>query len=233
MKQVTMPNAVGLNAEIGGAGNPFSTSDLLTAESLSNARIIPPNNNIPDLENSESFPSAEARNKIRESVNVSRADTIDEVIEKEINQNRLKYNGIPGDPKNVLKELIDRGQYKEDFALYGHTWTLRALDQSDVLLALDEIKDSVMTFTGRFTYMAVAYTVYALDAIDVVSVYEWFPSIKKSDYGNNDVDYIIAVRRALKKYFEALPPKVIDDLYEKYTEVDKKRNEALDQLKNS
>ena len=47
------------------------------------------------------------------------------------------------------------------------------------------------------------------------------------------MEYHIAVRKAFKKYLEAMPPAVIEILYEKYVEVDDKRNKALEDLKNS
>ena len=58
----------------------------------------------------------------------------------------LAFNEIFAQKKfseSVLKELILRGEYKETISFMNVDWTMRALDQGDVMLAFDEIKDDM------------------------------------------------------------------------------------------
>ena len=191
---------------------------------------------IPDLENMEGTPDAYRRQEISKMVDdkiVAKVSTIQDQIQKDIQDaQKKKFEGVASSPKDVLKQLIAVGEYVEDFKLFGHTWTLRALDQGDQLMSLDEIKDSLESASGRVIAMMFNSVVFSVQAIDSVSIYEWFTEIKITDYKDN-MEYHIAVRKAFKKYLEAMPPSVIEILYEKYLEVDEKRNKALDELKIS
>jgi len=217
------------------ASNPKpvqSQPQLSTAQNIVNSQ--PP---IPDLhtDSDSEIPNATQRRVLEtqsQSAEPSKEDLIKEKIQQDLKQN-LAMKGAPQHPLDVLKSLIVRGEYKEDITLFQQVWTLRALDQSDMLLALDEVSDMLESSVGRLTAVAFAQIVYALEAINGITIYEMFKdTIKPVDYPNQ-MSYIIAVKKALRRYLEHFPPVVIDSLYTAYMEVDKKRNEALNQLKNS
>lgn len=221
-----------------------SKDDFLTGEELQGTGPaqppIPPQNtqqqNIPDLENMEGNPTVQRRMEINQMVDQSIANkvtTIEDQIQKDIEraQNK-KFEGSPKHPKDVLKQLISKGEYVKDFQLFGHTWTLRALDQGDSLMSLDEVKDTIATASGRVMAMMFGTIVFSVQAIDGMPIYEWFDELKVTDFKDR-MEYHIAVRRAFKKYLEAMPPSIVEMLYEKYLELDEERNNGLDELKNS
>ena len=230
----------------------FSSDDFLTGEEMINAQVsetvinnkvpTPPNMeqninmDIPDLESMEGTPTAKRRQEINEMVDANittKVSTIEDQIQKDIqNAQQKKFQGVATHPKDILKQLIAQGEYVEDVQLFGHSWTLRALDQGDQLMSLDEVKDTLETASSRVIAMMFGAVVFSVQAIDGISIYEWFDEIKITNF-NDNMEYHIAVRKAFKKYLEAMPPSVIEILYEKYLEVDEKRNKALDELKNS
>lgn len=226
----------GLNASITGIDQ--QAPEFLTGEDFQKAASIAPRipaSDIPDLHTEDATPGAARRMDINKTIDtlVSKTATVDETVQRDLDAVRGKYAASPMDPKNILKNMIKKGEYKQDFKLFDHVWTLRALDQQDTLLALDEVRDSLETVMGRTVALTFAYIVYSLEALDGVPIYEWFPEIKLSDFNNNKMEYILAVKRALKRYMEALPPTIINSLYEKYLEVDDSRNKGLEELKNS
>jgi len=193
--------------------------------------------NIPDLHQDPNveMPNAQQRSRISQTVTntgPSKESIIEEKITEDLQKVKPAVQGLQK-PLDVLKSLIAKGEYKEDVLLYQQKWTLRALDQSDMLLVLDEVDDMINSTVGRLSAIAFAQIVYALEGINGVTIYEMFQdTIKASDY-STQMAYIIAVKKALRRYLEHFPPSVIDSLYAAYVEVDKRRNEALDKLKNS
>lgn len=233
-------------------GMSLNKDDFLTGEEMQQAQMpnpapvnqtppIPtmePNMDIgiPDLENLEGTPNISRRQEINQMVDdkvTAKITTIEDQIQKDIqNAQKKKFEGKVTHPKDILKQIIAAGEYVEDFDLFGHSWTLRALDQGDQLMSLDEVKDTLESASGRVIAMMFNSIVFSVQAIDGISIYEWFDEIKITDYKDN-MEYHIAIRKAFKKYLEAMPPTVTEILYEKYLEVDEKRNKALDELKNS
>lgn len=232
MKQKTpMPIPTDLNSQ------QLRSDDLLTGEEMQSQPVIQqPSNDIPDLHQTEKIPNSNRREVINQQVDttMNKMETIDERIQKDIqNAQKTKLENMPKDPKEILKSIIAQGEYKEDFRMFGQTWTLRALDEGDTLLALDEVRDTLTTQSGRLLAVMFGTIMYSIEAINGVSIYEWFEDIKLTDYRNDRMEYAVAVRRALRKYLEAMPPTIIDSLYDKYLEIDSRRNEGLEQLKNS
>jgi hypothetical protein len=234
-QQATNPNEnIQLNSDDLLTGEDFEQADSVLPPSINTA---PPLTNIPDMHKVEGMPSAQRRNTIAQQVDQRVADkilTIEDKIQRDIQDaQQQKYVNMPTSPKEILKNLIAKGEYTEDVKLFGHVWTLRALDQGDTLLALEEIRDSFVTQSGRVMSMMFGSVIYSLEAIDGISIYEWFEDIKLTAFKNNRMEYHIAVRKALRQYLEAMPPTVVDSLYEKYLEVDERRNKAVSELKNS
>jgi len=235
-----MPNGLkGLNA----GPDDFATGDFLTQEdmverNLGEGNDIPMDTSeFPDLHKANSIPGSKRQSvidaEVLKRIQESKASKIDAEIAKDIESVKLKKQGLPKNPITSLKELIQKGELSETFKMYGITWKMRALDQSDLLLSLDAIKDSLDSSSGRFTALTFAQIVYSIEELDGQSIYTLFDSIKLEDFNNDEQEYIYAVKRALKKYLTGLPPKIIDELYIRYLELDEKRNKALDELKNS
>lgn len=234
------------------SNTPFSNNDLLTGPELSGAgiadaipaamsqEIVPQvrtsESDIPDIHKMEGMPNAARRMEIQQHVNnqLDKVENIETQIKKDVESaQKKKFEGSPKTPKEVLKSLIAKGEYTENFQLFGQTWTLRALDQGDTILSLDEVRDSIETASGRVLALMFGTVTYSIEAINGQPVYEWFEEIKLSAFNNDRMEYHVAIRKALRKYLEAMPPGVIDTLYEKYLELDSKRAKALEELKNS
>jgi len=189
-----------------------------------------------DLHTLEKTPNAARRSEIDQSVTqtVNKIDTVEDKVRKDVLEaQKKKFEGIPKTPKDVLKSLIAQGEYTKDFKMFGQIWKLRALDQSDTMLALDEVKDDYETGSGRMLALMFGTIIYSIEAINGISVYEWFEELKLQDYNNNRMEYHVAVRKALRSYLEAMPPGIVDVIYEKYMELDEERAGAIEKLKNS
>jgi hypothetical protein len=236
MKQTVEPQILGLNSVEG-----MRPSGFLTEQDLQKEYGIHPNmnqgiSNIPDmhLEPDLMIPK-ERRSEIKQEIDIASAklDNIEERIREDVEKVANKTSIVGNTPKDVLKSLITQGQYTKDFKLFGHTWTLRALDQMDQMLAAEDLKDSSETLAGRYYNLAFNHIVYAIDALDGIGISQWFPERTLEMYGGKKEEYIIALRRDLRQYLQVMPPFVIDSLYEKYQEVNEERNKALEELKNS
>ena len=195
--------------------------------------------NIPDLHKVDINSTPQARQELRKKTEMSTAslkqEIIDEKITQDINAARaesLDQTSFPDSPRDILKQLIAQGEYQETVNLFGHKWTLRALDQRDLLLAAEMVKDDLSSSTARMTSLIFLQVVFSLEAIDGVSIYDCFKDIKTVDYKTRE-EYSLAVKSALKKYLEHVPPQVINAFYEEYKRIEDTRNKALENLKNS
>jgi len=208
----------------------MSDEDIQRAQELSE---------FPDLlEEEEQHPTATEKRSLEktgESVAHNELSTeriTEERVQQETAKIRNKHYGSPDRPVDILKEIIMKGEYKETFSLYGYKWTMRALDESDLLNAADQVRDDTDTTVGRLTAFAFSQVVYAIEAIDDIPIYEFFPEIQAKDY-RSKIDYIIAVKAALKAYMLAFPHILIDSLFTKFKEITAKRDSSLEELKNS
>jgi hypothetical protein len=186
----------------------------------------------------EAMPNSQRRAEIARSIDaLGVTDAINEKITEEridadiaaVKKVNLKDIRTPQD---VLKALIAKGAYTKDVTLYDHVWTIRALEQRDLLLALDDIRDDLPSQAGRVTTLMFAQVVYAIEAIDGISLYEWFTEIKPRDYATTE-EYKVAVKRALRRHLERMAPTIIDAFYSEYQKIDGERTAALLELKNS
>ena len=64
------------------------------------------------------------------------------------------------------------------------------------------------------------------------TVYELFPDILPTNFVNK-IDYVIAIKMALRAYLLAFPVQVVDELTEHYERIENVRSEKLNKLKNS
>lgn len=220
----------------------LNSSDFLTGEELqgipngTEVSAMDADSSIPDVHTLESVPNTHRRAEIEQQVDqkFNKIDTLEDKIQRDVQDaQQRKFESVPKSPKDILKHLIAKGEYTENVELFGHTWKIRALDQSDTLLAMDEIKDTIETQSGRIMGLMFGIMIYAIEAVDGISIYEWFEDIKLSDFRNDRMEYHIAVRKALRRYLEALPPAIIEAFYEKYLALEEKRNVGIEELKNS
>jgi hypothetical protein len=245
MERITNPNSTGLDLS-----NQFLTGDEAVQAKQRQATpnmIIPqqPLNAmgqkgmpVPDLHKSTEVPTThESREEIRANIppiNLREA-ILDEQLNQEVASAKIENRNSPIDgktsPKDVLKYLIARGDYQDSFNLYGAKWTMRALDNRDVLLAFDEMKDDIQTQAGRISALMFAQVMYSIEAINGVTLPDWFPEVKSKDYDSREA-YMVGVRHQLRKYLEHMPSSVIDTLYMEYTKIDTARNKALEEIKN-
>ena len=186
------------------------------------------------------YPTSQQRTQINNKVDdILTTEMMNkEILDEKIRQDIASVKSSPSielenTPQDILKSLIARGEYREDKELFGHIWTLRALNQRDILLAFNDIKGDMESVAVRVTSVMISQIVYAIEALDGTSVYEWFTDIiKRSDFSTTE-EYKIAVRRTLRRYLEEMPPDFISKLDIAYTQIEKTRNEALLELKKS
>jgi hypothetical protein len=244
MERLTNPNSTGLDLD-----NQFLTGEeAIQAKKQSPPNMIIPQQPlnamgqkgmpVPDLHKSTEPPTTqESREEIR--MNVPPLNLREAILDEQLNQDvasakkddRDKPINGKTSPKDVLKYLIARGDYQDTFELYGAKWTMRALDNRDVLLAFDEMKDDIQTQAGRISALMFAQVMYSIEAINGTTLPDWFPEVKPKDYDSREA-YMVGVRHQLRKYLEHMPSSVIDTLYTEYTKIDNARNKALEEIKN-
>mgnify|MGYP006989315724 CR=1 FL=1 len=180
------------------------------------------------------FITKERKNEIDAEIEkyLSKNTLAEERLLKEVEAVKKKNEAAPEHPRNILADLLAKGELKKTFDVAGHTWTLRALDQGDILLAMDDLKDSIETEAGRITSVVFSKVVYSIEAIDGIPIYQFFPEIQPQDHPSK-IDYIITVKKSLRAYLVGMAPRIIDLLYSKYLELEDERDKALDKLKNS
>ena len=192
--------------------------------------------NIPDLHKEQMEIPLKERKEVMDKPIISHAQLRDELIDERIQQEILSAKGISdkkvSTPRDILKQLIIRGDYQETIDYLGSKWTIRALDQRDLLLASELITEDASTETAKLYYIVFAQVLFSIEAIDGISVYEMFPDIKPIDFDKRE-KFNLKIRNALKSYLMHFAPQIIDDFYTEYKRIEKIRNDALSDLKNS
>jgi len=188
----------------------------------------------------ETRPNALRQREIDEEI---RQRLTDEVLNKEILNEKIRQDiagskNIPAQketrtPREFLKLLIAKGEYKEDIEIFGQMWTIRALNQGDIIEAFNDIKDWATTTEGKINTILLSQIAYSIEAMNSISIYEWFSDIVQRKEFNTSEEYKLAVRRVLRRYFEQMPNDVIKQFDNAYAIVENKRNEALAELKKS
>ena len=173
---------------------------------------------------------------------IARSSVTDAQISEEIFQEKIrqdiesaktgKLHATQSTPRDALKELIAVGEYREDVELFKHTWTLKALNQGELILAFNDIKDDNASAVGRISTLVMSQIAYSVEACDGIPIYEWFSEIDPARFASTE-EYRLAVKRVFRRYIEQLPSFVITQFDNAYTQIEKKRNEALEKLKNS
>ena len=214
------------------AGNPGNLTQQPNPFQKSNST------NIPDLHKVDLNSTPQSRQEILEKPGMSTAELKQEILDERIAQDLRSAmtldtsKGLPLNPKDILKHIIAKGEYQETVELFGHKWTIRALDQRDLLMAAEMVKDELSSSTARMSALIFLQVVFSIEAIEGISVYECFKDVKAADYKQKE-DYGLAVRKSLQKYLEHVPPQVINMFYDEYVRIEGKRNKALENLKNS
>ena len=224
---LTNPNGVPLNIPRD-AANGFSDVEMPTAMPEDMFKTFP------DLHIGKTELSKTDKQNISQVVNnvINKETLVEEAVKRELEN--IKYKSAPDSPRDILKDLIMRGELTKVYKIYGHYWKLRALDQGDILLAVDDIKDSTETTAGRMVSIAFSKVVYSIEKINNIPIYEFFPAILPTDpkFGGEKLNYVIAIKKALRAYLLAMPQRIVDEVYEKYVELEAERDKALDDLKN-
>jgi hypothetical protein len=190
--------------------------------------------NFPEYQNIEPIPTSLEMKAVQKDIDTKmlKEITIDEKIKEDVKTIQRKMDPIPKSSIDKLKELVALGSLEKDVEVFGHIWTLRALDQTDKTNAYEE-SDNIASQAGRIPALMMTTVAHAIEKLDGVSVYSWFPDIKLEDYKSNRYAYAGAVRRAVTRYLEPQADFVIEMLYSEYLKIESERNKVLSELKNS
>ena len=217
----------------------LDSKEFLTPEQIPNdvkINAFPRPNAIPDLDPNTMNANLKERKAVLEGLQSPTAalkkEIMEEMANEELRDSKPSLEKIPDNPKDALKFLIAKGDFTKTIRMYGSNWTLRALDQRDITLALDNIKMDMESETARMSALMFIQVVYSIEAINGISIYEWFPEVKRENY-NKKEEYILAVKNQLKVYLEHVPPYVIDSFYTEYSAIENERAKLFAELKNS
>ena len=218
----------------------LDSKEFLTPEQIpASPKINPfpsPSSTIPDLNANELTANLQERkaaiNSLQNPIAALKKEILEEMLENELKDSKPSLDPIPSNPKDALKSLIARGDMTKTIRIYQMNWTMRALDQRDIALALDNIKLDMESETARMSALMFIQVVYSIEAINSQSVYEIFNEVKRENY-NKKEEYVLAVKNQLKVYLEHFPPYVIDALYTEYSNIENERAKIFSDLKNS
>lgn len=185
--------------------------------------------NVSAMHTEEQEPTPGIKNDIREKY--SRPILAQERAEAAVqNLKPSKYGPNIPLAKDVFSDIISSGDYREVITAFNHTWEIRALEQSDILCAADDVRDTADGRLGYLSSLSFAKLVYAIEGVDGYSIYELFPDIIASTFLNK-IDYIIAVKMAMRAYLLAFPFSVIEELTAEHTRIENARDEKIRKLK--
>lgn len=224
----------------------LSPNDFLSGEDLAPPLVQPtvPNpmqkqfqqiNNVPDLHTVDINSTIEQRKNLISGITTEQLKQ--EIINEQLKQDVASVANLnpppqSNTPKDILKSLVAKGNYQETIHLYGSDWTIRALDQRDLLLATELVKADLDTDIARINALIFIQVIFSIEAINGKSIYEWFPERKASSFRSTE-EYTMQIRNDMKTYFEHFGPQVISDFYTEYQRIETKRNIGLETLKNS
>ena len=109
--------------------------------------------------------------------------------------------------RKILEDLIFVGELKETYKVYGKTWVLKALNADEQLAATSSTKsyDNV----ARIPAIKIAVVARSLKSVNNIEL--------------NDLTEKI-------EFLGSLPPQIVDALYEKYLELQKKQKDSLNEM---
>jgi hypothetical protein len=152
-------------------------------------------------------------------------------ISKAIEQLQGKLSSVPETALDKIQRIIKKGYLEEDFEVYGYTWTLKSLDQED-MISIGEHADAVAKGSGKVQASILFNVAYSIEAIDGINVSSWFPDITIDHFKGDKYLYLTAIRHAVAAYIKSFPDLLISELYSKYCILDEKRLKAVADLKN-
>ena len=111
--------------------------------------------------------------------------------------------------RKILEDLIFEGEIKETYKIYGKTWVLKALNADEQLAATSSTKsyDNV----ARIPAIKIAVVSRALKSVNGIELSDLTEKIE---------------------FLGKLPPQVVDAVYEKYLELQKKQKDSLDEMES-
>lgn len=184
-------------------------------------------------ENPQPNPEINPPNTKRSLVSSTNEELLNEQIAQEITMSKKEDEKKATSPEDILKSIISKGEYIETREICGYKWELKALNQEELLEAFDKSASFKDSQQGQFSALMFEQIVHSIVSINDIPVTEFFPDkVRRSDFMDTS-SYVKAVRRTLSVYLKKFPPTVIDELYNAYLEVETKRNEAVQHLKNS
>lgn len=152
-------------------------------------------------------------------------------ISKAIEQLQGKLSSVPETALDKIQRIIKKGYLEEDFEVFGNTWTLKTLDQED-MITISEHADVVAKGSGKVHASILFNVAYSVEALDGIKVTTWFPEITLDKFKGDKYLYLTAVRHAVVAYLKSFPDLLITKLYDKYCILDEKRLQAIADLKN-
>ncbi len=152
-------------------------------------------------------------------------------ISRAVEQLQGKLGAVPETALDKLKRIIQKGYLEEDFEVFGNTWTLKTLDQED-MITISEHADVVAKGSGKVHASILFNVAYSVEALDGIKVTAWFPEITLDKFKGDKYLYLTAVRHAVVAYLKSFPDLLIAKLYDNYCILDEKRLQAIADLKN-
>jgi len=165
-------------------------------------------------------------------------DTLDK-NEKEIDKEAKKKEKQLQDEFNknkpigdILNSLLKKGQITEKYEILGIEWEIKLLNQDDLLEVhkTTNIKGYGDSFTSRFNSNIVETVCKSIVAIGGVKIENVFKDIDRNTYDTKD-GYAMAVHDRLRQYLGGLAPDVIEELFNKYTDLNNRRTKEINELK--
>jgi hypothetical protein len=169
--------------------------------------------------------------------NLPQQDFFEETLESEkVLKNDVQEQSIKSAIKqpisDVLNNLIKKGQITETFHVFDIDWEMRLLNQDDLLNVQKETisKGLSESFTSRFSSNIIETLSTAIMSINGKPINSIFKDVNKNDYDTED-GYNTVIRNKLRTYLGKLATDILDELFNRYTELNNKRVKEINELK--
>ena len=155
------------------------------------------------------------------------------------NQNETKQdNETPKKQKvdksgDVLSKLLSIGQITDTFDCFSAKWEIKLLSQDELLSAHRQTiqKGLSENLSSRMSNNIVETLAMAIVSVDGKPISMWLQkAVDRKDY-DTDEGYKFGVREKFREYLGSLAPDILDELFDKYTELNNRRVKEINELK--
>ena len=133
---------------------------------------------------------------------------------------------------DMLNNLIKTGQVTDTYKIFNINWEMKVLNQDELLEAQRETirKGLSESFTARFANNIVETLSIAIIKVNDDPIHMLFKDIERNKFDTEE-GFQYAVRARFRTYLGKLASDILDELFNKYTELNNRKIQDINELK--